>query len=126
MKRLVFLITIMLGTVFFAHSQTVIHLNMSHNPVKADVPFPLLSDSLLKANEAFYNVLYPKLVVNIVIISDTAALNCFRNHFDRTKIATVKQVSAEKARKMGVPNVPKDGVIFVTTKKGYFFDFSCK
>ena len=88
------------------------------------IVFPLNNDSSLKNSN--YSIIYPLLVVNNVIISDTEALNCFRNHFDRTKIAKIKQISAEKAQKKGILNAPKDGVLFVTTKKGYYFDLSCE
>ena len=84
--------------------------------------FPLVNDVNLKKSK--YSVIYPLLVVNNVIISDTTALNCFRNHFNRTKIIKTKRISKEEAEKMGIPNVPKDGVLFITTKKGYYFDFS--
>ena len=86
--------------------------------------FPLANDSSLKNSN--YSIIYPLLVVNNVIISDTEALNCFRNHFDRTKIAKIKRFSAEKAQRKGILNAPKDGVLFVTTKKGYYFDLSCE
>ena len=86
--------------------------------------FPLTNDSSLKNSN--YSIIYPLLVVNNVIISDTEALNCFRNHFDRTKIAKIKQISVEKAQRKGILNAPKDGVLFVTTKKGYYFDLSCE
>ena len=88
------------------------------------IVFPLNNDSSLKNSN--YSIIYPLLVVNNVIISDTEALNCFRNNFDRTKIAKIKQISVEKAQKKGILNAPKDGVLFVTTKKGYYFDLSCE
>ena len=53
-------------------------------------------------------------------------MNCFRNRFDFTNIKNTKLISKAKAEKKGIPNVPKDGVLFVTTKKGYYFDFSCE
>ena len=43
-----------------------------------------------------------------------------------TKIAKIKQISVEKAQRKGILNAPKDGVLFVTTKKGYYFDLSCE
>ena len=86
--------------------------------------FPLVNDTNLKNSK--YSVVYPLLVVNDAIISDTMSLNCFRNHFDKTKITKTKLISKEKAEKRGLQNIPKDGVLFVTTKKGYNFDFSCK
>ena len=53
-------------------------------------------------------------------------VNCFRNRFDFTNIKNTKLISKAKAEKKGIPNVPKDGVLFVTTKKGYYFNFSCE
>ena len=53
-------------------------------------------------------------------------MNCFRNRFDFTNMKNTKLISKAKAEKKGIPNVPKDGVLFVTTKKEYYFDFSCE
>jgi hypothetical protein len=86
--------------------------------------FPLTNDIDLKNNQ--YIVIYPLLMVNNVPIENKRMVDCFRNHFDRTKITKTKLISAKQAEKKGIPNVPKDGVLFVTTKKGYYFDFSCE
>jgi hypothetical protein len=118
---------ILLLLMCFAHSimgQTENTVLQGRTGPQISTVFPLVNDSTLKKNK--YSVIYPLLVVNNVIISDTAQLNCFRNHFDRTKITKIKSVTAEKAEKMGIPNVPKDGVLFVTAKKDYYFDFSCE
>jgi len=86
--------------------------------------FPLTNDSILKTSN--HPVIFPLLIVNDVPIRDEKKVNCFRNHFDKTKIKRLKSISKAQAERRGITNVPKDGVLFVTTKKGYCFDFSCK
>jgi len=86
--------------------------------------FPLVNDSTLKKNK--YPIIFPLLMVNDVPINDEKMIDCFRNHFDRTKITKMKRISKEEAERKGISNVPKDGVLFVTVKKGYYFDFSCE
>lgn len=86
--------------------------------------FPLVNDSTLKENK--YPVIYPLLIVDDVPIRDKKKVDCFRNHFDRTKIRRMRGITKEQAERRGIPNVPKDGVLFVTTKRGYSFDFSCE
>ena len=63
---------------------------------------------------------------NNVPIKDEKMVDCFRNHFDRTKIKKIKKISKVEAEKKGIPNVPEDGALLVTTKKGYYFDFFCE
>jgi len=86
--------------------------------------FPLTND--INLTKSRYPVIYPLLVINNLQIKDGKMINCFRNNFDRTKINRIKLLSKEKAEKMGMQNVPKDGVLFITIKKGYYFDFSCE
>lgn len=86
--------------------------------------FPLVNDSTLKKNK--YPIIFPLLMVNDVPINDEKMINCFRNHFDRTKITKMKRISKEEAERKGISNVPKDGVLFVTVKKRYYFDFFCE
>jgi hypothetical protein len=91
--------------------------------------YPLISDkSIAERKKAGVDChfIYPLLILNDVIIREEEKVNCFRNHFDRMKITKTKLISAEQAEKKGIPNVPKDGVLFITTKKGYYFDFSCE
>lgn len=85
--------------------------------------FPLVNDSNLNKTE--YPVIYPLLVVNNIPIKDKNMIDCFRNHFDRAKIAKMKLISKRKAEKKGIPNVPDDGALLISTKRGYYFDFSC-
>lgn len=92
--------------------------------VSALAVFPLITDVHLKNNRS--PILYPLLVINGVLIKDEKMINCFRNHFDRNKIAKLKHISKVEAEKKGIPNVSEDGALLVTTKKGYYFDFSCE
>lgn len=69
---------------------------------------------------------YPLLILNNIIIREEEKVNCFRNRYERAHIKSAKLITKEEAEKKGIPNAPKDGVLFVTTKKGYYFDFSCK
>jgi len=91
--------------------------------------YPLISDKnieKLKKTNGYYNFIYPLLVFNGVIIREETKINCFRNRIEFVNIKKTKLISKEKAEKMGIPDVPKDGVLFVTAKKNYFFDFSCE
>ena len=88
------------------------------------IVFPLVTDIHLK--KTIYPIVYPLLVINNVPIKDEKMVDCFRNHFDRTKIKKIKKISKVEAEKKGIPNVPEDGALLVTTKKGYYFDFFCE
>ena len=37
-----------------------------------------------------------------------------------------KLITKIEAEKKGILNPPKDGVLFITTKEDYYFDFSCE
>ncbi|MDR1681322.1 MAG: hypothetical protein LBS12_06030 [Prevotellaceae bacterium] len=90
--------------------------------------FPLASDKnieKLKGAGECHSFIYPLLILNGVIIREEEKINCFRNRFEFVNIKDTKRISKEEAEKKGISNVPKDGVLFVTTKKGYYFDFSC-
>lgn len=92
--------------------------------------YPLTSDKSIEKYKKRVGVnrgfVYPLLILNDIIIRDEKKVNYFRNRFDFTNIKNTKLISKVKAEKKGIPNVPKDGVLFVTTKKGYYFDFSCE
>ncbi len=118
---LVVFLTLFLSNQLF--SQETQNNALSGKIIDIIVLYPISSDTQIKQIPKKI-IIYPNLVVNNIIIYDTSAINYFRNHFDRTKIAKIKHVSAEKARKMGIMNVSKDGALFVTTKKDYYFDFS--
>lgn len=61
-----------------------------------------------------------------MIIRDKEKLECFRGKFELNLIGRVRRVTKEKAEKLGIPDVPKDGVVFVATKKGVYIDLSCE
>jgi hypothetical protein len=107
------------------YSQNTENAALSGKIVDVVFLYPLLDDAQLKQvpNVA---LIYPLLVINGIVIRDEKLVNYFRNYSDRTKITKIKHISAEKVQKMGIPNVPKDGVLFISTKKGYYFDFSCE
>ena len=92
--------------------------------------YPLISDKSIaehkKVTGVDCNFIYPLLILNDIIIREEEKVNCFRNCFEFVNIKSTKRISKEEAEKKGIPNVPKDGVLFVTTKKGYYFDFSCE
>ncbi len=89
--------------------------------------YPLISDKKIEeCKNTNCSFIYPLLILNNVIIRDREKVNCFRNHFEFVNIKNTKRISKEEAEKKGILNVPKDGVLFVTTKKGYYFDFSCE
>ena len=66
--------------------------------------------------------IYPLLVLNNVIIRDSAALAKFRNTIKYTDIKKTKHLSKPEAEKLGIRDIPKDGVLFVNTKRGYLID----
>ena len=90
--------------------------------------YPLTSDKSIEEYKKRAGVnnhfIFPLLILNDIIIREEKKVNCFRNRFDFTNMKNTKLISKAKAEKKGIPNVPKDGVLFVTTKKGYYFDFS--
>ena len=70
--------------------------------------------------------IYPLLILNNVIIRDQEKVECFRSKLGLIPIERSKLITKEKAGKLGIPDVPKDGVVFVTTKKGSYIDLSCE
>jgi len=65
------------------------------------------------------------LVINNIVVSDTNTIACLVKQIEISMLKKVKLITADEAKNRGLKNVPKDGVLFVTTKKGYYFDFSC-
>ena len=70
--------------------------------------------------------IYPLLILNNVIIRDQEEVECLRSKLGLIPIERTKTITKEKAEKLGIPDVPKDGVVFVTTKKGVYIDLSCE
>ena len=87
--------------------------------------YPLTSDKEIEKVK-HCGVMYPLLILNDIIIRDEKQINCFRNRFNFSDIKKTKRISQKEAEKKGISNVPKDGVLFVTTKKGYCFDLFCE
>ncbi|MGC3977364.1 MAG: hypothetical protein QM751_03490 [Paludibacteraceae bacterium] len=107
-----------------SHNDSVINALQGRTGPEIITIYPLVGDKeLIKTN---YSVIYPILILNGIQIREITLLNCFRNYFDKTKIKKIKHITKEQAAKKGILNVPKDGVLFVTTKKGYYFDFLCE
>ena len=91
--------------------------------------YPLTSDKSIEESKRVgvnHGFVYPLLVLNDIIIREEKQVDCFRNRFDFMNVKDTKLISKAEAEKKGIPNVPKDGVLFVTIKKGYYFDFSCE
>jgi len=84
--------------------------------------YPLSSDSALYNNslaEHPLDVEYPALVIDNVYISSKEDVDYFRNHINfNDDIERIKHLSIRKAKKKGVTEIPKDGVLWVKLKKG--------
>ncbi len=94
-----------------------------------NVIYPLIDDKGIEnyqKGENDFNVIYPLLVLNSVIIREKEKVECFRNEFDFTKIKSTKLISKREAEERGIVDVPLDGVLLVVLKKGYYFDISCE
>ncbi|MCM8873305.1 MAG: hypothetical protein NDJ65_08535 [Paludibacteraceae bacterium] len=78
----------------------------------------------LKRHDRHY--VYPLLILNNVIIRDQEKVECFRSELGLIPIERIKLITKEKAEKLGIPDVPKDGVVFVKIKKGVYVDLSCE
>lgn len=99
------------------------------NPISLEIPYPLLSDDEI-INDSLLSELfiYPTLIVNNIIVTDTEMINCFRNHYkylrEKRIIYKPKFVRLEQAQKMGLTNVSRDGAIIIKTRKKHFIDLS--
>jgi len=111
------------------NSQVVFADSILVSSIDAFFIHPIVSDrgiEKLKKTGEYCSFIYPLLILNNVIIREEKKVDCFRNSFEWVNIKKTKRISKVEAEKKGIPNVPKDGVLFVTTKKGYYFDFSCE
>lgn len=91
--------------------------------------YPLTSDKNIEERKKAgidCHFIHPLLILNNLIIREEEKVNCFRNRFEFANLKSKKLITKVEAVKKGIPNVPKDGVLFITTKKGYYFDFSCE
>ena len=87
--------------------------------------YPLTSDKKIERIK-HCGFIYPLLILNGIIRREEKQINYFRNQFDFSNIKKTKRISQKEAEKKGISNVPKDGVLFVTTKKGCCFVLSCE
>ncbi|MDR0828966.1 MAG: hypothetical protein LBN95_02495 [Prevotellaceae bacterium] len=62
------------------------------------------------------------LILNGIIVRDTLLINCFRNHFDKKNIKSIKKLSKSQAEQLKIKDVCEDGVLIITTKKDYYFE----
>lgn len=91
--------------------------------------YPLINDKnteQLKKTGVDCHFIYPLLIVNNIIIREEEKVNCFRNQFEFANMKSKKLITKIEAEKKGILNPPKDGVLFITTKEDYYFDFSCE
>lgn len=104
--------------------------NMLKGKLGADFIYPLSSDQFLSELKLDYCLIYPLLVVNGVVIRDEDKVNNFRNNY-ADKIGTrmfgrrvkgVKSFTQQEAIKLGIKDVPEDGVVWVTLPKRYIID----
>ena len=133
MKKIIILLCFICSIIHIScKAQTNSQITSDDNVVVStgiDIIYPLASDKYIEENKKagkYCSFIYPLLILNGVIIREETKINCFRNRFEFVNIKNTKRISKEQAEKMDIPNVPKDGVLFVTIKKGYYFDFSCK
>lgn len=96
----------------------------------ADFIYPLSSDQSLSKLKCDYCLIYPLLIVNGVVIRDEDKVNNFRNHYaDKIgrrmfggRVKGVKSFTQQEAIKLGIMDVPKDGVVWVTLPKKCIID----
>ena len=126
MKRFFILIFLMVNVIYVICQNTDSIMVSSGSP---SIIYPLISDKNIEERKKTgidCHFIYPLLILNDIIIREEEKVNCFRNRFKFANIKSTKQITKAEAEKKGILNVPKDGVLFVTTKKGYYFDFSCE
>lgn len=95
--------------------------------IGVDLLFPTMSDTDLEFFSDCH-LLYPTLVINNVVIRDTAMINSFRNIFqillEKKIIVKERRISADVARKRGLTDVSKDGALLIKIKKNYYMDLT--
>lgn len=126
MKRFFILIFLMVSITNIICQNTDSIIVSSGSP---SIIYPLISDKNIEERKKAgidCHFIYPLLILNDVIIREEEKVNCFRNRFEFANIKSTKRITKAEAEKKGISKVPKDGVLFVTTKKGYYFDFSCE
>ena len=125
MKRF-FLLIFLMASITNVICQNTDSIISSGSP---SIIYPLISDKNIEERKKAgidCHFIYPLLILNDVIIREEEKVNCFRNRFEFANIKSTKRITKAEAEKKGISSAPKDGVLFVTTKKGYYFDFSCE
>lgn len=126
--------TVSLICAFILCSQLVLAQNnedvvITGRPISLEMPYLLFSDEEILKDSILHELLiYPTLVVNDIVITDTGMINCFRNHYRYLKrkkiIYKPKYVRLEQAQKKGIINVSRDGAIIIKTRKKHYIDLS--
>ena len=104
--------------------------DMIKGKLGADFTYPLSSDQFLSDLKYDYCLIYPLLVVNGVVIRDEDKVDNFRNNYaDKIgarmfgrRVKGVKSFTQQEAIKLGIKDVPEDGVVWVTLPKKYIID----
>jgi hypothetical protein len=91
--------------------------------------YPLISDSSINQIPSYaQQFCYPTLVVNNMVITDKAMIDCFRNHFreleNKGLIVKMKPISVKKAQRRGIYDVSPDGALIIKTKRNFYFDLA--
>lgn len=95
----------------------------------ASFVYPLISDSSINQIPSYKRYFcYPTLVVNNMVITDKAMIDCFRNHFreleNKGLIVKMKPISVKKAQRRGIYDVSPDGALIIKTKRNFYFDLA--
>ncbi|MCQ2065096.1 MAG: hypothetical protein MJY66_04460 [Bacteroidaceae bacterium] len=105
------------------NSQAVSDLLITGRLVDICFPYPTISDQEIKEmNISSDLIIYPTLIVNNIIITDTIAINLFRNNVRKENIARKRFLLEEQARKKGIPEVSKDGVLLIRLKRNFYWN----
>jgi len=91
--------------------------------------YPLISDADIDELPSYaQQFCYPTLVVNNMVITDKAMIDCFRNHFreleNKGLIVKMKPISVKKAQRRGIYDVSPDGALIIKTKRNFYFDLA--
>ena len=91
--------------------------------------YPTFSDADIEQLPSYARQFcYPTLVVNNMVITDMAMIDCFRNHYkelkDKGLIVKKKLISVKKAQRKGFYDVSIDGALIIKTRRNFYFDFA--
>lgn len=135
MKRVLFVIAVCLGFTVNVGAQEAKSDSMDYSVLigtltAGDFIYPLTDDKFIGELKYGCSIIYPLLIVNGVVIRDEDKVNKFRNHYaDKIgrrmfgrRVKGVKSFTQQEAIKLGIMDVPKDGVVWVTLPKKYIID----